>query len=119
MVTLKETAGYCVRMLEHVVLLRYAREHAVAFVAEFSLLVVFLARAIDPVVANPHAQTKVLVTGEFRGGHGAECGDVFRGKHGVQDLEGLACGGRDSVFIHDSKVYLATKVGPLLSVTVS
>ena len=119
MVTFKETAGYCVRMLEHIVLLRYAREHTIAFVAEFSLLIVFFTWTIDPVVANPHTQTEVLVTGEFRGGHSAEGGDVFRGKHCIQDLEGLACGGRDSVFIHDSKDYLATKVGPLLSVTVS
>ena len=119
MVTFKEAAGNSVRMFEHIFLLRYAREHAVAVVAEFSLLVVFLTRAVDPVVTNPHAQTEVLVTGEFRGGHGAEGVDVLGGKHSVQDLESLACGGRDSVFIHDSKVYLATKVGPLLSVTVS
>ena len=119
MVTLKETTGDRVGMLEHVLFLRYAREHTVAFVAKFSLLVVFLTRAVDPVVANPHAQAEVLVTGEFRGGHGAEGVDVLGGKHCVQDLEGLASGGRDGVFIHDSKVYLATKVGPLLSVTVS
>lgn len=119
MVSFKEAAGDRVRRNEYVALLGYALKHAIAFAAEFSLLVVSLIAAIDPVVANPHTQAEVLVTGEFRGGHGAEGVDLLGGKLSVQDLKGLACGCRDSVIIHDSKVYLATKVGPLLSVTVS
>lgn len=119
MVALKEAAGDHIRMLEHVILLGYAREHAVAMVTEFALLVIFFTGAVDPIVANPHAQAEVLVTGEFRGGHAAEDSDVFGGEHCVQDLEGLAGGCGDSIFGHGYKLFLTAKVAPLLSGYVS